>query len=277
MSSASDDGYRVLNDKDLISLITPQRKKVLLKLIMIGDSGVGKSTIMNNYIYGPHHRKYKNTIGADFLTKELRLDDGTLVIIQLWDTAGSERFQTLGVAFYRGADGAIIVYDKSNQRSFKSVELWKEECLAQTAPVCPLEEFPFMLLANKYDLMEDRRSKDLCEWDIKYDRLTLTVGFCREIEKELMNVSRGHIPYDLVNLCYVYVGDASSGELYAEENGMSFYNVSAKTCYNLDKAFFEFAHRALEYERKYYSVYYPQGWVPPSLIIDEPPKTGCYC
>ena len=59
---------------------------------------------------------------------------------------------------------------------------------------------------------------------------------------------------------------------------MLFYNVSAKTYLNLDKAFFDFAHRAVEYEKKYYSEYYQQGWVPPSLIIDdEPAKIGCYC
>ena len=221
MSNDSNNGRRVSNDK---AVITTQRKKVLLKLIMIGDSGVGKTTIINNYIY-QNHRQYRATIGADFLTKEIIIDD-TLVTIQLWDaSAGCERFPFLGVAFYRGADGCIIVYDKSHQDSFKSVSLRKEECLAQTSPLCPPEEFPFMLLANKYDLMENEKSKDLCEWDVKYDRLTLTIGYCREIEKELMEVSPVHIPYALMNLCCDYIGETSSGESYAEENGMLFYNV----------------------------------------------------
>ncbi|KUF84732.1 Ras-related protein Rab-7a [Phytophthora nicotianae] len=91
------------------------RKKVLLKLIILGDSGVGKTSLMNQYVNQKFSNQYKATIGADFLTKEIMLDD-KLVTMQIWDTAGQERFQSLGVAFYRGADACVLVYDITNPK-----------------------------------------------------------------------------------------------------------------------------------------------------------------
>lgn len=83
------------------------RKKVLLKVIILGDSGVGKTSLMNQYVNKKFSNQYKATIGADFLTKEVIVDD-RVVTMQIWDTAGQERFQSLGVAFYRGADCCVL-------------------------------------------------------------------------------------------------------------------------------------------------------------------------
>lgn len=83
------------------------RKKVLLKVIILGDSSVGKTSLMNQYVNRKFSNQYKATIGADFLTKEVTVDDRT-VTMQIWDTAGQERFQSLGVAFYRGADCCVL-------------------------------------------------------------------------------------------------------------------------------------------------------------------------
>lgn len=83
------------------------RKKVLLKVIILGDSGVGKTSLMNQYVNKKFSNQYKATIGADFLTKEVIVDD-RIVTMQIWDTAGQERFQSLGVAFYRGADCCVL-------------------------------------------------------------------------------------------------------------------------------------------------------------------------
>ncbi|CAN9235316.1 unnamed protein product [Alternaria alternata] len=95
------------------------RKKVLLKVIILGDSGVGKTSLMNQYVNKKFSASYKATIGADFLTKEVLVDD-RLVTMQLWDTAGQERFQSLGVAFYRGADCCVLVYDVNNSKESSS-------------------------------------------------------------------------------------------------------------------------------------------------------------
>lgn len=98
---------------------------------------------------------YKATIGADFLTKEVLVDD-RLVTMQLWDTAGQERFQSLGVAFYRGADCCVLVYDVNNSKSFDTLDSWRDEFLIQASPMDP-ESFPFVVLGNKVDVEDSKR------------------------------------------------------------------------------------------------------------------------
>merc|ERR1740130_1908566 len=97
------------------------RKKVLLKVIILGDSGVGKTSLMNQYVNKKFSNQYKATIGADFLTKEVTVDD-RLVTMQIWDTAGQERFQSLGVAFYRGADSCVLVFDVNVAKTFENLD-----------------------------------------------------------------------------------------------------------------------------------------------------------
>ena len=122
------------------------RKKVLLKVIILGDSGVGKTSLMNQYVNKKFSNQYKATIGADFLTKEVMVDD-RLVTMQIWDTAGQERyvdilcrhlvmfslyrFQSHGVAFYRGADCCVLTYDVTAPNTFKSLDSWRDEFLIQ--------------------------------------------------------------------------------------------------------------------------------------------------
>jgi len=126
------------------------RKKVLLKVIILGDSGVGKTSLMNQYVNKKFSNQYKATIGADFLTKEVMVDD-RLVTMQIWDTAGQERFQSLGVAFYRGADSCVLVYDVNVAKTFESLDSWRDEFLIQAGPRDP-DNFPFVVLGNKVDL-----------------------------------------------------------------------------------------------------------------------------
>ncbi|PAV62302.1 hypothetical protein WR25_08119 [Diploscapter pachys] len=130
------------------------RRKALLKVIILGDSGVGKTSLMNVYVNKKFSNQYKATIGADFLTKEVHIDDRT-VTLQIWDTAGQERFQSLGVAFYRGADCCVLAFDVTNPISFKSLDSWRDEFLIQASPRDP-EHFPFVLLGNKVDLEQNR-------------------------------------------------------------------------------------------------------------------------
>lgn len=131
------------------------RKKVLLKVIILGDSGVGKTSLMNQYVHKRFSNQYKATIGADFLTKEVMIDD-KLVTLQIWDTAGQERFQSLGVAFYRGADSCVLTYDITDQKSFDNLDSWRDEFLVHASPRNH-KTFPFVVLGNKFD-MADKRS-----------------------------------------------------------------------------------------------------------------------
>ncbi|KAL8785506.1 MAG: hypothetical protein Q9213_003332 [Squamulea squamosa] len=150
------------------------RKKVLLKVIILGDSGVGKTSLMNQYVNKKFSASYKATIGADFLTKEVMVDD-RVVTMQLWDTAGQERFQSLGVAFYRGADCCVLVYDVNNSKSFDTLDSWRDEFLVQASPRDP-ENFPFVVLGNKIDVDDSKRM-------VSSKRAT---AFCQ---------SKGGIPY----------------------------------------------------------------------------------
>ncbi|RWR72358.1 Ras-related protein Rab7 [Cinnamomum micranthum f. kanehirae] len=129
----------------------PSRRRTLLKVIILGDSG---------YVNRKFSNQYKATIGADFLTKEIQYED-RLFTLQIWDTAGQERFQSLGVAFYRGADCCVLVYDVNVMKSFENLNTWREEFLIQNeltgrfllqaSPSDP-ENFPFVVLGNKIDV-----------------------------------------------------------------------------------------------------------------------------
>jgi len=131
------------------------KKKVLLKVIILGDSGVGKTSLMNRYVSDKFSQQYKATIGADFLTKEINIDDKA-VTLQIWDTAGQERFQSLGTAFYRGADCCILVFSITDQKTFENLDGWANEFLQHASPQQP-QDFPFVCIGNKVDL-EDKRA-----------------------------------------------------------------------------------------------------------------------
>jgi len=136
--------------------MSSRNNKALLKVIILGDSGVGKTSLMNQYVNRKFTSQYKATIGADFLTKEVMIDD-KLVTMQIWDTAGQERFQSLGVAFYRGADCCVLVHDITQGKSFDSLEGWRDEFLMQASPRDP-DAFPFLVLGNKCDLEQKRKT-----------------------------------------------------------------------------------------------------------------------
>ncbi|CAM9163198.1 unnamed protein product [Chrysoparadoxa australica] len=132
----------------------PQRK-VLLKVTVLGSSGVGKTSLMNQYVHKKFTDRYKATIGADFLNNEVMVD-GRPVTLQIWDTAGQERFQSLGVAFYRGAEACVLVYDITNPSSFEQLDGWRKDFITQAGLTDP-GSFPFVVVGNKVDKEADRR------------------------------------------------------------------------------------------------------------------------
>ncbi|CAG9332337.1 unnamed protein product [Blepharisma stoltei] len=129
-------------------------KKTQLKIIILGDSGVGKTSLLNRFVETKFTQLYRATIGADFLMKEIEVE-GQTVNLQLWDTAGQERFQSLGMSFYRGADCCLLVYDMTNQKTFESLGSWKDEFLKASCPDDP-KTFPFIVIGNKCDREIDR-------------------------------------------------------------------------------------------------------------------------
>ena len=141
------------------------RNKTLLKVILLGNSGVGKTCLINQFVNKQFSSQYKLTIGADCYTKEMTLNDQQ-VTLQIWDTAGQERFQSLNAAFYRGADCCILTYDVSSLSSFKALDGWMDEFLIQSSSPDP-ENFPFIVIGNKMDLPDraitTKKGRSWCE------------------------------------------------------------------------------------------------------------------
>eukprot|EP01130_Rhizamoeba_saxonica_P000333 TRINITY_DN1030_c0_g2_i1.p1 TRINITY_DN1030_c0_g2~~TRINITY_DN1030_c0_g2_i1.p1 ORF type:complete len:210 (+),score=52.90 TRINITY_DN1030_c0_g2_i1:50-679(+) len=132
--------------QDKVSML---RRRNLKKIIVLGESGVGKTSLLVRYVDGKFSLQTKSTIGADFLSKQLEIDDQG-VTLQIWDTAGQERFAGLGSTFYRGSDGAIFVFDVSRVKTFEELAQWKQSFLIQVGQEGN-DEFPMMIIANKID------------------------------------------------------------------------------------------------------------------------------
>lgn len=123
-------------------------KKILLKIIILGDSYVGKTSLLERYTKNKFNTHYKATIGTDFLSKEIFIDN-QLITLQIWDTAGQERFFSLGNSFYRGADGVILTYDLTKRASFDNLQVWYDEFLVTSGNK---KSFPFIIVGNKCDI-----------------------------------------------------------------------------------------------------------------------------
>ncbi|XP_023283278.1 ras-related protein Rab-7a-like, partial [Seriola lalandi dorsalis] len=113
---------------------------------------VGKSSYMNRYVNHRFTNMYRATVGTDFLSKTVNID-GDTVTLQIWDTAGTERFQSLGTPLYRGAHCCMLVFDVTSKASFSALDLWRKEFLVQGEPQDP-SDFPFIVLGNKTDLSD---------------------------------------------------------------------------------------------------------------------------
>eukprot|EP01116_Phalansterium_solitarium_P021589 TRINITY_DN677_c0_g1_i2.p2 TRINITY_DN677_c0_g1~~TRINITY_DN677_c0_g1_i2.p2 ORF type:complete len:216 (+),score=52.49 TRINITY_DN677_c0_g1_i2:105-752(+) len=123
----------------------------LYKVVVTGDSGVGKTNIITRFTSNEFYVGNKATIGVEFGHAEVTLADSTKVKVQIWDTAGQERFRAITRGYYRGAVGALIVYDITKAQSFKNVEKWLSE-LGEHAD----NDIVIMLVGNKTDLKASR-------------------------------------------------------------------------------------------------------------------------
>ena len=132
---------------DLIS----QDYDYLFKVLLLGDTDVGKSSLILRYTEETFNSKLVNSIGVDFKMKKKEID-GKIIKVQIWDTAGHERFRSITYSYYRGANAIIIVFDITDKKSFLSITEW----LKQIEKHAKENVFKF-LVGNKSDLAEERK------------------------------------------------------------------------------------------------------------------------
>ncbi|GLJ38853.1 hypothetical protein SUGI_0791860 [Cryptomeria japonica] len=118
----------------------------LFKGVLIGDSGVGKSNLLSRFTRNEFNLDSKSTIGVEFATRSVQVDD-KLIKAQIWDTAGQERYRAITSAYYRGAVGALLVYDITRHATFDNVERWLKELREHSD-----SNIVVMLVGNKSDL-----------------------------------------------------------------------------------------------------------------------------
>jgi len=126
-------------------------KVVQFKLVLLGDSAVGKSSLVLRFVRGQFFEYQESTIGAAFLTQNVSLNDYT-VKFEIWDTAGQERYHSLAPMYYRGAAAAVVVYDITNADSFARAKSWVKELQRQGSP-----SIVIALAGNKCDLASKRK------------------------------------------------------------------------------------------------------------------------
>ncbi|XP_010241824.1 PREDICTED: ras-related protein RABF1-like [Nelumbo nucifera] len=126
-------------------------KNLRVKLVLLGDSGVGKSCIVLRFVRGQFDPSSKVTVGASFLSQTVALQDSTTVKFEIWDTAGQERYAALAPLYYRGAAVAVVVYDITNPQSFNKAQYWVKELQKHGSP-----DIVLALVGNKADLQEKR-------------------------------------------------------------------------------------------------------------------------
>lgn len=122
----------------------------LIKIVLVGDSGVGKTNLLLRWAHNCYNAESIPTIGVEFATKTIEIE-GKIAKIQIWDTAGQERYRAITSAYYRGAVGALLVYDISSISTFKNVTRWLEE-IRENSEI----DMECILIGNKCDLQDQR-------------------------------------------------------------------------------------------------------------------------
>ena len=154
---------------------------LIFKLVLIGDSGVGKTNILSRYISNEFSLASQPTVGVEFGSKIIKKQDKSIKL-QIWDTAGQERYKSITNAYYKGSKGAFVVYDISRKSTFENVDKWIDE-LKENAT----EDVHIMLVGNKTDL-EDKREVQTEEVAKKAEQYK--VAFCETSALKGKNIEK---------------------------------------------------------------------------------------
>lgn len=126
----------------------------MTKIVFIGDSGVGKTNVLNQYIHGRPAKFDRTTIGADFFDKMIDTVDGKTINVQFWDTAGQEQFRSMNKMYYRDANAVVIMYDITRPSTFDHIKMWLEEIEQNINE--NIHDLDITIIGNKTDLDSKR-------------------------------------------------------------------------------------------------------------------------
>ena len=129
------------------------------QLLIIGNSIVGKTSILTKYTLKTYNENYLATVGLDFFTKDETIDN-KLIRIKIWDTAGQERYKAITKCFFQRAQGIMIVFDVTNKKSFDDLKIWIESINLQSKLTEDLENMPIIIIGNKIDMPNRVISKE---------------------------------------------------------------------------------------------------------------------
>jgi len=172
-----------------------------MKLLLVGDSGVGKSCLLLRFVDDKFNPSFITTIGIDFKIKTIDIN-GKRIKLQVWDTAGQERFRTITTAYYRGAMGIIIVYDVCDENSFESVKKWY-----QTVNQHAKDDAQLFLVGNKCD---DEESRQVSSKQGELLAQELGIPFMEASAKSSVNVSE--VFYKLAGLILEKTSDEEAAD-----------------------------------------------------------------
>ena len=180
-----------------------KKKCYTLKYIILGDVNVGKTNILFRFRNKEFENDVRSTIGVDFKTIKIKVGEISFRL-NLWDTAGSEKYRSLNQGYYKDADCAIIVYDITSKKTFQSVKGWIEDCKSYVGNKTPL----FVLVGNKIDLKNEREVKKeegqalAKEYDILFFESSALTGYnieniftnsCYKIYENITNGNNGSV------------------------------------------------------------------------------------
>ena len=152
---------------------------LIFKLVLIGDSGVGKTNILSRYISNEFSHTTKSTVGVEFGSKIIKKND-KVVKIQIWDTAGQERYKSITSAYYKGAKGAFVVYDITRKDTFSNIDKWIGEL-----KTCGNEDVFILMIGNKSDLKDQRQ---VSEDEAAKKAEELKIAYCETSALEGYNI-----------------------------------------------------------------------------------------
>ena len=132
--------------------MSDDKKEFLYKILLLGDSSVGKTCFLMRYADNTFQEIHMSTIGLDYKFKDVTLDNGKTVKVQIWDTAGQDRFRSITRNYYKGAHGIIVIYDVTNRKTFENVKNWIRQIKEEVSSKVSIN-----LVGNKIDDSENRK------------------------------------------------------------------------------------------------------------------------